>query len=64
LSTEERELLTPQEVAELLRIPLATLQTWRSNRTGPTGYRVGRHIRYDRRDVEAWLAERRGYAAA
>ena len=39
-------------------MPLATLQSWRASRTGPRGYRIGRHVRYRREDVEAWLAER------
>ena len=51
-------LMTPSQVAAFLNMPLATLQTWRANRTGPRGYRVGRHVRYRREDVERWLAER------
>jgi excisionase family DNA binding protein len=53
----EDALLTPQEVADLLRVPVVTLQTWRAHRRGPRGHRVGRHIRYRRSDVERWLEE-------
>jgi excisionase family DNA binding protein len=53
-------LLTPQQVADLLQIPVSTLKTtWRSNRTGPPAHRVGNHLRYRREDVERWLEERR-----
>jgi excisionase family DNA binding protein len=55
---ETTPLMTPQEVADFLGMPLATLQSWRAQRTGPPGYRVGRHVRYRREDVEAWLEER------
>jgi excisionase family DNA binding protein len=53
-------LLTPQQVADLLQIPVSTLKTtWRSNRSGPVAHRVGNHLRYRREDVERWLEERR-----
>lgn len=55
---EPAPLLTPQEVADFLQVPVATVALWRSQRTGPRGYRVGRHVRYRREDVEAWLAQR------
>lgn len=51
-------LLTPQEVADYLGIPLTTLFRWRwDGGKGPRGHRVGRHLRYRSEDVEAWLAE-------
>ena len=51
-------LLEPNEVAALFKLPEATLTTWRAQRTGPRFYRVGRHVRYRRDDLEAWLLER------
>lgn len=48
-------LLSAQEVADYLRVPLATIYTWRHRHQGPPGLRVGRHLRYRRRDVEAWI---------
>jgi len=48
-------LLTPDDVAAFLGIPPLTLQSWRSRRTGPRSYRVGKHILYRLADVEAWL---------
>jgi excisionase family DNA binding protein len=55
---ETEPLMTPQEVADFLAMPVLTLQTWRAKRTGPRAYRVGRHVRYRREDVDRWLAER------
>jgi excisionase family DNA binding protein len=54
----EEPLMTPREVADFLGLPIATLQTWRAKRSGPRGYRVGKHVRYRREDVEAWLEKR------
>ena len=40
-----------------LGIPVHTLYRWRYKGDGPTGYRVGRHVRYRREAVEAWLEQ-------
>jgi excisionase family DNA binding protein len=48
-------LMTPQQAAAFLAVPVLTLQTWRAHRTGPRFYRVGRHVRYRREDLEEWL---------
>ncbi|MET9410529.1 helix-turn-helix domain-containing protein [Streptomyces sp. NPDC002935] len=47
--------LTPLDVAELLGVPIETVYQWRRKRTGPRGFRVGRHLRYDPDDVRAWV---------
>ena len=49
------ELLTIDEVAAFLRIEKGTLYQWRSRRKGPNAFKVGRHLRYDRAEVRAWL---------
>src|SRR3712207_9474258 len=41
-------LLTITEAAELLRAPVATLRYWRHLGTGPTSFRLGRHVLYRR----------------
>jgi excisionase family DNA binding protein len=48
-------LLTPDEVAERLRVPRATLSQWRYLREGPPAIKVGRHLRYPEDGLEAWL---------
>jgi excisionase family DNA binding protein len=52
-------LLTPEQVAQMLGIPVNTLYAWRYRGTGPVGLKVGRHVRYAPEDVDAWLAEQR-----
>lgn len=50
-------LATPEEVAEMLRIPLTTLYAWRTRGKGPRAVKVGRHLRYRLSDLEKFLAE-------
>jgi len=49
------KLLTLAEVADCLALPIGTLYQWRNRGIGPRGIRVGRHVRYRRADLEAWL---------
>lgn len=51
------ELMTLKEVAELVRVPEATLRYWRHLGTGPHGFRIGRSVRYWRNEVIHWLDE-------
>ena len=43
------------DLSEMLGIPVETLYGWRHRGEGPQGYRVGRHVRYRRSTVNAWL---------
>ncbi|MEU7985294.1 helix-turn-helix domain-containing protein [Streptosporangium canum] len=49
--------LEPEQLAEMFKVPLETVYQWRRKRTGPPGFRVGRHLRYDLTAVLAWVAE-------
>ncbi|GAA2368105.1 hypothetical protein GCM10010170_067870 [Dactylosporangium salmoneum] len=49
--------LSIDEVAALLRVPKGTLYQWRSRRKGPKARKVGRHLRYDPADVQAWFRD-------
>ena len=51
-------LMTLNEVSDLLGIPVATLYRWRHRGEGPPGYRIGRHVRFRRAAVEAWIESR------
>ena len=44
------------DVAAYLGVPVETVREWRKRRTGPTGRRVGKHLRYDPAEVRAWFA--------
>ena len=48
-------LLTITDLSEMLGVPVDTLYGWRHRGEGPAGYRIGRHVRYRRAAVEAWL---------
>ena len=43
------------DLSEMLGIPVNTLYRWRVRGEGPTGYRLGKHVRYQRAAVEPWL---------
>lgn len=51
-------LMTLNEVSNLLGVPVATLYRWRHRGEGPPGYRIGRHVRYRRAAIEAWIESR------
>jgi excisionase family DNA binding protein len=48
-------LMTITDLSEMLGVPVDTLYGWRHRGEGPAGYRIGRHVRYRRAAVEAWL---------
>jgi excisionase family DNA binding protein len=49
------EMLTPQDVSRITGLSLETLAQWRSKKIHLPYLKIGRLIRYDRRDVEAYL---------
>ena len=49
------QLATPEEVADYLRKPAKTLTNWRSQGIGPKYRKIGRDVRYDWKDVLAWI---------
>ena len=51
------EMLSIEEAAAYLRLPVATLRYYRHLGTGPHSFRVGRHVRYWRTDLVLWLTE-------
>ena len=61
----DERLMTITDLSDMLGIPIETLYGWRHRGQGPQGYRIGRHVRYRRSTVEAWLeaqADRRDIA--
>jgi excisionase family DNA binding protein len=49
------ELLTLEQAAERLNVPLATLRFWRHKGGGPPSALIGRRVMYRGADLEAWL---------
>ena len=48
-------LMSITDLSEMLGVPIHTLYRWRHKGEGPVGYRIGRHVKYRRATVEAWL---------
>ncbi|MFF2098158.1 helix-turn-helix domain-containing protein [Streptomyces sp. NPDC058202] len=48
--------LTPDDIAEIFGVPLETVYQWRRKRSGPPGFRIGKHLRYDPGEVGAYVA--------
>lgn len=49
------ELLTAQELANYLKIPLATIYKQPQEGTGVPGLRIGKHLPSRRSEAEMWL---------
>lgn len=52
-------LLSREEVAERLCVPVATLAAWAYRAEGPPYFKVGRFARYREDELETWLETRR-----
>jgi excisionase family DNA binding protein len=48
-------LMSLEEVAGYLGVPVRTVYSWRSTSKGPRGFRVGKYVRFKASDVELWL---------
>jgi hypothetical protein len=48
-------LLTETDVAERLRVSLASVRRWRLEKRGPAFVKVGACVRYRPEDLESWI---------
>jgi predicted DNA-binding transcriptional regulator AlpA len=51
-----RDWMSPQDLADWLDVPVKSVYVWNSTGTGPRATRVGKHVRYSRQSIAAWLA--------
>ncbi|MFJ9373785.1 helix-turn-helix domain-containing protein [Streptomyces sp. NPDC101455] len=51
--------LTPDDIAVIFKVPKETVYQWHKKRTGPPGFRIGKHLRYDPADVRAYVTDRK-----
>jgi hypothetical protein len=51
-------LLNEHDIAEHLRVSVATVRRWRILRQGPTFIKIGAAVRYKPEDLAAWLDSR------
>ena len=57
VNTNAARLWNSAEVAEMIRVPQATLRYWRHIGIGPRSFKMGpRRVLYRADDVEAWVA--------
>lgn len=56
-------LMSTRSLAEYLDVSVETIHYWNSQGGGPKSYKVGRHLRFRRSDVDQWLEERANTAA-
>lgn len=52
-------LLSIEDLAEYLGVPVTTIYDWRVDGKGPCGVRVGRHVKFTQSDVLAWIEAQR-----
>ena len=52
-------LLSIEDLATYLGVPIATIYDWRVDGKGPCGIRVGRHVKFTVSDVVSWLEAQR-----
>ncbi|MFC8593874.1 MULTISPECIES: AlpA family transcriptional regulator [Streptomyces] len=51
-------LMSAEELADFLGVPLNTVYVWNHRHQGPRAHKVGRYLRYRWPEVEAWLEAR------
>ena len=59
MSTEISQKLKEPEAAEYLNMSRPWLRLGRMRRNGPPYLKIGRSVRYDIRDLDAWLEKHR-----
>ena len=52
-------LMSIEDLADFLGVPIATIYDWRVGGKGPCGVRVGRHVKFTQADVLAWIDAQR-----
>lgn len=48
-----------RKAADLLRVPVGTVEDWRLTRSGPPWVKLGRYVRYEQGELLAWVQEKR-----
>ncbi|PZM81521.1 MAG: DNA-binding protein [Candidatus Melainabacteria bacterium] len=56
-SEQSFDLLTRKQVADILNCKESTLERWTNRKVGPPSFKLGRLVRYDRRQLLAWISE-------
>src|SRR5688572_23194827 len=57
ISIAERSPFSTSQLAEWLKVPVATIYAWRRMGYGPPSNRIGKRISYRPSDVQRWMVE-------
>jgi excisionase family DNA binding protein len=49
------EWMSLDEIADELGVPVRTVYAWRTKGLAPRGYKIGKHVRVKRADLDVWL---------
>lgn len=52
------DLMTVADLARRARVSVETVYRWNSDGSGPAYGRFGKHVRYRKADVDAWIDQR------
>jgi excisionase family DNA binding protein len=56
ISKQSLDTLRLNEAAEYLHVPASTLRYWRQQNRGPKSFALGGRVRYQKADLDAWVA--------
>ena len=54
---ESQDVLSIQEVAKLLKVPVSAIYAWNRRGVGPPFYKIGTKLRYRKSNARNWLAK-------
>lgn len=49
------DLIGVDELASMIGVSASTVRWWKQTGKGPRSAKIGKHIKYRRKDVEAWV---------
>jgi predicted DNA-binding transcriptional regulator AlpA len=58
-NADSQSLMDVNAIARMLSVSPATVRDWRKRGEGPLAYKIGRLVRWDRVEVQKWLAAHR-----
>ncbi|WIX81712.1 helix-turn-helix domain-containing protein [Amycolatopsis carbonis] len=51
----DKKLLSVDDLAGYLDVPVNTVYQWRKTGKGPKGYKIGKYVRFRADEVDAWI---------
>jgi excisionase family DNA binding protein len=55
--TLNEKYLTIDDLCDLLTVSPKTVASWRHRGVGPASFKAGKHVRYKRSDIDAWIEQ-------